>query len=597
MTDERFDDELRGLLGSRVPSGASPALRARVLGVTAERVDAADRWRGRASGTWRVATALVATAAVAAVLLAALLRLDGISVRDPGRVGGPSAAPGVPRVPFVIAPAGTFTTGAGADAERRLEAVFEATGVEATLLVQRQADTTSLSTPEGWPGSFDRDGRGARDVIAVVGVAPDGSLACCLTIAGDLIDRAQEEGYWRPTDQPAALDDDLAATTAESRDVGLDRFVRGIEAMAPKLSILESQLGSRDTVLRVLGSAAISVPLLFLAVRGLRRRPAHASGEAGPHDTGIEVESRAPMVAAVGPGDGHDAGTIAGVAARFVGSGRGPVAMSLAAILGLAALGFAGLLVPGATSVRLDPARDGAGLASPGLDILPVGLLVAALVGLVGYARQGRRARRIAVLGLVLIAGWAGSLAIEASHPALDRAHSWVAGENGAVTWRGLGGLQEQVTYDVEPGAPFTIGAILHNPGPLPVTIMGLDGAQATEPNPFVASFVGIGWVVQPTETGRTTRISAQPQDASVSWPVTLGPGTDLAIVLLGRAGPCAQPGGTSRGLPLLHVDVAYRVLGFERSAEIGLPAILTIPGRDPCTVDSNGTTVTYRNP
>ena len=40
----------------------------------------------------------------------------------------------------------------------------------------------------------------------------------------------------------------------------------------------------------------------------------------------------------------------------------------------------------------------------------------------------------------------------------------------------------------------------IRNPGVLPLTLLGLDGARTSQPNPYVASIVGLGWVPQPTD-------------------------------------------------------------------------------------------------
>ena len=144
MTDDRFEQQLRGFLAAREPAAVSPVLRARLQSVTAESPVRSGGWIGWLGGAWRAAVGLAAVAAVAAVavvLLAVLLRTDALTVREPGPVGRPSAIPGLATVPFVTAPAGLFTPETVADAERRLAAVFAATGVEATFLVQAATST------------------------------------------------------------------------------------------------------------------------------------------------------------------------------------------------------------------------------------------------------------------------------------------------------------------------------------------------------------------------------------------------------------------------------------------------------------------------
>ena len=148
----------------------------------------------------------------------------------------------------------------------------------------------------------------------------------------------------------------------------------------------------------------------------------------------------------------------------------------------------------------------------------------------------------------------------------------------------------------MSPGEPFTIATKIRNPGPLPLTILGLDGDRTTQPNPYVGSIVSLGWVVQPTD-GPITYLSANPADASASWPVTLAPGEELAITVVGRAGPCADPAGAVTTVPLSSVDLAYRSLGVRRTAEVGLPAAVFLTSKSPCTVEIPGGQVTYSTP
>ena len=74
------------------------------------------------------------------------------------------------------------------------------------------------------------------------------------------------------------------------------------------------------------------------------------------------------------------------------------------------------------------------------------------------------------------------------------------------------------------------------------MTILGLDGVEPTEPNPYIASIVGLASVDQPTDDGTVQVLSAKPEDASVRWPITLSPGDELAIVFLGRGRPVRGP-------------------------------------------------------
>lgn len=102
---------------------------------------------------------------------------------------------------------------------------------------------------------------------------------------------------------------------------------------------------------------------------------------------------------------------------------------------------------------------------------------------------------------------------------------------------------------------------------------------------------------VHATADGPITYLSAKPEDASASWPVTLDPGEELAIVIVGRGGPCADVAGLNNNLPLTHLDLTYRVLGFERTTDVGLPAVVFVTATTPCTVAIPGGTITYSTP
>ena len=121
-----------------------------------------------------------------------------------------------------------------------------------------------LDVPDGWPARFDRDGDPDRDVVAVIGIAPDGTPVCCLTLKGDLIARAQEDGILA-SDRPARSarrrprrTDGRSSAMVHSLD-----FVRGIEEMAPDIATLENagphQRGSPAEsfgLIAILGAAA-----------------------------------------------------------------------------------------------------------------------------------------------------------------------------------------------------------------------------------------------------------------------------------------------------------------------------------------------------
>lgn len=604
MTDDPFDRELRDFLTRRAPATAGAALRARLLTVTATPPARVSGWRRWLGGPARVGLGVSATAIVVVALLAAMAGSDRLTIRDPGRAGA-SPAPGIPAVPFVIAPAGLFTESAELDARRRLDAVYAATGLEATLIVQVADSTARISAPDGWPGRFDRDGDPNRDITAVFGIAPDGTVLCCMTLSGDLIVEAQTAGYWRPLDMPGALDGDLAAATPEFRDVALDRFVRGIEDLAPNLATLRARGMSTDDLRSAVGVAMVLGPVLLLTAVGLRRRRSLTANASWATDMELVelpqrgFEDSTPTVTQRGAD--RDALVEWRPPAPESALRRWPdrrlVGVILAVVVGFAILAVADLLLPPTTSVRLDPSLERSGVVRVGPNIVPLVLLAVGLAALAAYARQGGWRRRFGVAAMALSVGWPLSAVWTDARPTLpDSDRGWVTTE-GAVIWRDGMGVTEQLTYALAPGETFTFATTIRNPGVVPVTVLGLDGVRTTAPNPYVALVDGLGWVVQSMDDGTITTLSARPDDAAASWPVPIRPGGSLAIVIVGRAGPCADPNGTVSGLPLTHVNVVYRVLGFERSTEVGLPAVLSFPSRSPCTVDVPGGTVTFRAP
>jgi len=624
MTEDRFERELRGFLVERAPGAVSPALRARLQAVAAGSPARSGGWIGGLGNAWRAGVLLAGTVAVAVVLLALLSHMDAVKVRDSGQIGAPSAAPGLTALPFITAPADLFTPAAVADAERRLGAVFAATGVEARLFVSPQASGTQLSAPGGWPQRFDTDGRPDRDILGVAGIAPDGAPVCCLTLAGDLILRARDIGAWRPIDQPAALGGDLAAATAEFRDVALDRFVRGIEDLAPRLGELENKGWTNDDIQRTAGLLAVLVPLILLGLVGLRRRSVLPTAVPGSMTGGPELVEVTPMAALAAmadapmpakaqaptlsvstpplvPWEGGDGGTVRRFGlpawpAWAVRSDRTWILITFASLAALGIVSVIDLLLPATKAVRLDPSLDGVGVRPAALSLVPVALIGIVLACLLAYARQGRWRRRMGVLALLVIVGWTMSVVVDQTSPvSRNPDRGWVSGEGGEVAF-GMGGLTEYVTYRVAPGEPFTMATTIRNPGILPMTVLGLDGVSTSQPNPHVASIVSLGWVPQPTD-GSITFLSAKAEDASASWPVTLAPGEQLAVVIVGRGGPCADAKGTNISLPLSHLAIRYRVLGLERTTDVGMPAVVLVAEKSPCTVEVPGGTVTYSNP
>ncbi len=625
MNDERFERELRGFLAERAPGTAGPALRARLHAVTAAPTAGAGvlgRWLG---GAGRTVVGVASVGVAAALLILLLTRPQTGVVRDPGTVGGPSAAPAVPQVPFVSAPATLFSAAAIADADRRLAAVYQASGIEGRIIVQAEASGTALSTPAGWPDRYDTDGNDDLDISAVFGVAPDGTVNCCLIDKGSLIERAQQEMYWRPQTWPDRLKADLESNDPAVRDGALSRFVDGIEGLNDGMPFTRDAI-SREAIVGqslVLLAIAVLAATLFLTRSRWSGRRMRLSTDTGggsdrmsepvASDTGNDLASELAVATAFGTetvrvdavlGDAarDQAVTVAWTPATATAMPRDriPLAAAIGALAGFVGLGLVDVLRPPADVVPMEVGASAVGLANAAVPVVPITLLGLAAVAIAMLVQGRGRAGRVAILGLVASVALVGGSAIFNSRPDADSdQHSWVAGFGaGPVEHFGPYSMSDAVTYPVRPDEPFTFASTVRNPGPLPITILGLDGVQGTEPNPFVASIVGLGWVVQPVDDGTIHVLSGMPADASVAWPITLAPGEELGIVLLGRGGPCASPEGTAGNLPIMWVKVIYRVLGIERSEAVGLPAAILIHAKTPCTVkQADGGFITYYEP
>jgi hypothetical protein len=576
MTDDRFERELRGFLVARAPAGASPRLRSQVASVTADIPIAAPRWRMRTIGPWRGAVGLAATAVAAVLLIALISQWGRATIREDDTVGAPSIAPVPSRPPFIEAPASFFTPAALEAAEGRLRRVFEATRVEGTLIVRTMPDADTLIPPDGWQERYDRDGDDRRDVVAVAGLTPDQRIFCCTTMTGTVIDQARENLYWQPVTQPSALDDELSAATAAERDAALDGFVRGIEDLATGITELGLEPHPADALLRwmpIVLIAALGVLVVAAIPRG-RRVTTTGDTEGAP----------VPAVTAVAPER----------AVRWM-----PRAAALyVALLGfgvLAVLTVIDLLRTPDPSVAFDPNRDTVGVAARVEPVLPVLAVAIALIALLGHALQGGRRRRLVIGAAIVVLLGSGWLAMGATRPVEPHTDiAWVSSSNGRVTSRGLDGLRELVTFDVGQDETFAVGGVIRNPGVLPLTILGLQDRQQTTGNPHVAAIVGLGWIPQPTDDGQVHVISAAPASASSAWPVTLAPGEELSVMVLGRGGECAEAGGTGPLSLLQYFPVRYRVLGIEQTVQIPLPVTAFVAARATCTVQIENGTITY---
>lgn len=592
MTDVRIERELRDLLTERAGAGPSPALVARLQAIPRE---PRRGWSGP-SLLPRLGRGIFGLASAAAVVTALLILLAQGVVTFPSPDGaGASVAPGlVPTVPYVHAPTGFFTPDAVADAERTLAAVAAETGVEATLIVQTESAGSQLSTPEGWPERFDRDRNDERDILALVGIAPDGSIVCCLTAIGAQAAQAAAEGYWMPRSQPTNLEADLVGTTAVARDEALRRFVQGVVDLAPNVSTAGGLSGA--TVASSIRLVLIVVPLLALAVVAFRRRPgvmAQSSAAAAPMAGVAWSTQPVPELMEIG-------GDPALVAWRpdtmeAGGDDRPWLWAAVVALVTYLIVVLVPLLLAPDSGPRLDPAIDGQGRTAIDLPWVPIAGIGFTVVALVAYASRGGRRRRVGIGVGILMVGVVGISTVADARPdigEIDR--PWAAWPDTAIVEHAAGGFLDTLSLPLEPGDPFAVALVIHNASPLPMTILGLaEQGRDLSVSP-VASFVSLGWLDQSTVDGSVRSLSARPQDASATWPVTIGPGGRLAVVAMGRGDECAEPGGSGSTLPLVRVPIAYRVLGVDRIAEVGLPATVFVTAAAVCTVQVPGGSITY---
>lgn len=586
MNEEQFERDLRAALAARAPEGAGPAFVARLRAVP---LAAPHGGRLRVP---RMGQGVLGLAATVIGVVLVVLNVTQNDIRVPTPSGAGASPMPMELAAFVHSPPGFFTEGAVADAEDRLRAVARTYGVEASLVVQIESEGAQLSTPEGWPDAYDRDGDPDRDIVAVAGLQPEGGIVCCMTILGDQAMTADPELAWPPMTQPTNLEADLDAATAESRDVALDRFVRGVEAFAPAVAAAPKE-ASLTTAWWVVVLLAIVLPVLAL-VYTARRRPAWVpAGGSGAFD------SDEPAIPSIHPATATVDWAPPAVAdehrhARDEADRR-LLWLATALLLAWMTLTAAVLFQAPPPGASLDPAADGQGVAAPAMPVGMIVLVGGALAAVVADASRGGRRRRIgtaAVVGLVALITVPTVLGTRPDIGRIDR--PWAVWPSDAIVQRGGGGLFEFVTLPIGPGDPFALAFQVHNPGALPVTLLGLDGQLDADASVHPASLVSLGWLPAPAAVPGNIVLSARPESAVVAWPITLPPGGRLVLVVLGRGGTCAEPGGTGGSLPITSIPLTYRVVGVERTTDVGLPVPLFIAAQDGCTAPIPGGFVTY---
>ena len=588
MNDDQLGREIKAALGAREPGPLPESLRARVAAVPA--TTRATRWPSPLAilrGGLRLAAV---TATVALVVAVADYGLDRSSSG-----AGTAPEPTVERVPFVIDGAGLFSRPAVVEADRRLEAVFRTTGLEATLVTQREPADNQLSTPDGFPERYDRDGNPGRDIVQVVGIDPSGTISCCLSARGPVVDRAVQDNYWPPLTQVGNLTAAFASATAGDRDAALGRFVDGVERMSGRINEVVETIRTGEAVRSgavggVLGAIVLVTiwltrgrPVPTFRVPVLRRRAARpllagdvtfdalTAGE-GSDATATEAEAAATEAAATEAAAALKSGTRLSWRAHGVELG-----LAVAAVLALGGFLVQGLvLAPARAASRpVDLSASGFGVTASPPPIVALGLLVATVLLLIVLAtRLGRAGWALISLVVVGVLAFMFIVAVEQPEP-------------GSASATGLGfekresagpqGIFDFDYYPVATGQPFTLSMTVRNPGPLPMTILGL-GGTFDKPGPgFVSGLevIGLG-------TRSDDLLSGSPSGAEEFQPVRLDEDQEVQLLVVGRGGTCAAGPlvAVETVATVTHLPIAYSVLGVSRIAEIALPSVVAVPIR-----------------
>jgi hypothetical protein len=135
------------------------------------------------------------------------------------------------------------------------------------------------------------------------------------------------------------------------------------------------------------------------------------------------------------------------------------------------------------------------------------------------------------------------------------------------------------------PGETFTFVAGVRNATSVPISLLGLRASDTVASD---YNWTGLGLLRDPT------MMSSKPEDVVRFTPVSLDPGQEVPIVIVGRAGRCADPGGPippSR-IPIEHgtqydvgpvLELVYEVAGWRQSAWVYPYLQATIPIRPGC--------------
>lgn len=274
---------------------------------------------------------------------------------------------------------------------------------------------------------------------------------------------------------------------------------------------------------------------------------------------------------------------LGGVAAGFAAAGFA-VALIVLVLSGGAVHGPVGGGGSVPTPLPFDPNLEGMGMvqAITPLAYLPWGIALAIPVAAVVWIGL-RGWRRIAILGLIGALGVGAGVAV--LHPGFEPG-SASGPLFGYLTVEGRPGTEDEPAFYETggPGAPVGILFDVRNPGPLPLTLLGAI-RDSSGPGPSLPRWTAV-WLA------RNQNVIGFINNAVAFQPVTVQPGDEIEVFLVGKAGPCAAgsgptPGANPGGLDISAADVelAYSVLGIPTVETFPLPMVLVEQQRDTCQV------------
>jgi hypothetical protein len=552
MNEDRFERSVRNLVATRDPGPAPERLRIRVAAIP----NAAPR-PSRFGQVGRFAQLAAAIVLVSAFVGAA------VAVRTAGpAIGGP--APAGPA--FVTAPDGYFSPESLRDANRRLEAVFATTRLEATLRITAERQPGTIEAPSSVPN---RDGDAGRDLLQAFGRGPDGTVTCCISRFGWAVDEALPSwnvGLW--TDR---LRDGWESPDQSARDETLAAWVRGIEELGQGVALDAGRFADHRLWWFIIAGIGLGV-LVIAAIAVLRwgRRLPVASAEPAASVPTAATASATPTAPVSWQESPEAPGGTLDPRIALVGL-LGSTLLALApAVLSVLPLPAGG---PNESAIGLELQ----GRAGPGPDILS-GLLLAA--GCLGVLAIAARLRRRALALPILLAVVVGLTVLTGSRglpPPETRYGAFALGE-GIVLLDETGGPHRWARTTGAANDRVLLGFDVANPGPVPITIRGLANSGA---RPSILEWVGLG--VRQSSAGVAPVVD---DGTRLFEPVRLAPRERLFLVVEGRIGRCGIASQDPQNvLTAPPVELAWDALGWSRTSEVWPSVALLVPTDPACPI------------